>query len=356
MRERAARRQRRGGTPPAKAGTPSPERTHVHTLRTIAACACLLLGTLALPSPPARAGESATVRVVDRDIERFWQAYDALRATDDPDRRRDLFQRLYVEPGTSGLTAFMASRNTPLDAYLQAIDDYPRFWDSVRPRTALARDALNRVEDHLARFRALYPDLRPATIYFVVGALRSVGTADGDKVLIGVELATADTTVVTDEMPQPMRQSFETYFATDPLQHLDLLAIHEFVHAQTTGGSQTLLAQALYEGVAEFVAEQVTGRLPDLEAMRYGPANEDEVRAAFQADMDDERYGGWLYAGPHERFGVGDLGYYVGYAICRSYYERAADRALAIRRMLELDFADQAAVDAFVDASGYFDP
>ncbi|MNN04245.1 hypothetical protein D3C81_1169660 [compost metagenome] len=48
-----------------------------------------------------------------------------------------------------------------------------------------------------------------------------------------------------------------------------------------------------------------------------------------------------------------DLGYYVGYAITRGYYDHALDKTAALKTMIELDYSDPAAVQAFVDASGY---
>lgn len=49
-----------------------------------------------------------------------------------------------------------------------------------------------------------------------------------------------------------------------------------------------------------------------------------------------------------------DLGYYMGYAIVRDYYARAADPQRALREIVELDCTDQAAVEAFVRRSGFY--
>ena len=248
----------------------------------------------------------------------------------------------------------MEAKGYTTDTYLQAIRAYPAYWDSVRPRTALAAGALTRLEGHLERFRALYPELRPAGIYFEVGALRSAGTTQGDKVLLGVEMATGDESVDTSEMPAGLQRFFASYFASKPLENLDLLAVHEVVHTQQEGERPSLLAQAVYEGVADFVAEQVTGRMPDLAYVTYGPAHDAAIKAAFRQDMAGEDFSGWLYNSADNPFGVRDLGYYVGYAITRGYHDRASDKAAALKTMLELDYSDQAAVQAFVDASGYF--
>lgn len=314
----------------------------------------ITLGFSLLATAAAAQSSPSPIRLEDSDVARFWTAYDAVRAETSPEAQKAVFQRLYIDAGTPGLAAFMEAKGYTTDTYLQAIRSYPAYWESVRPRTALATGALTRLEGHLERFRALYPELRPAGIYFEVGALRSAGTTQGDKVLLGVEMATGDESVDTSEMPTGLQRFFASYFASKPLENLDLLAVHEVVHTQQEGERPNLLAQAVYEGVADFVAEQVTGRMPDLAYVSHGPAHDEAIKAAFRQDMAGEDFSGWLYNSADNAFGVRDLGYYVGYAITRGYYDRAPDKAAAMKTMLELDYSDPAAVQAFVDASGYF--
>lgn len=311
-------------------------------------------GAIADPLTPARQASSAQIAIVTGDIDRFWEAYDAVRRTDDGAQHLGLLQRLYVDRGTPGLHAFMEAKGYTAGTYVDAIRAYPKYWDSVRPKTANVRASLGKAQIYLDRLRQLYPGLRPASIYFEIGALRSAGTTLGDKVLIGAEMATGDPTVDTSEMPQGLRRFFSGYFASKPAESLDLLIIHEAVHTQERGDRKTLLSQAIYEGVADFVAEQVTGRMPDLPYVAYGPQNDARIKAAFVRDMHANDYGDWLYNGTDNAFGVRDLGYYVGYAICARYHAKSADKRRAIREMIELDFADPVAVEAFANRSGYF--
>jgi len=318
-------------------------------MRRLALAISLGLGLMAASAQ----AQTTPIRLEDDDVARFWTAYDAVRAADTPEAQKAAFQRLYIDAGTPGLTAFMEAKGYTADTYLNAIRSYPAYWDSVRPRAALAAGALTRLEGHPERFKALYPELRPAGIYFEVGALRSAGTTQGDKVLLGVEMATGDGSMDISEMPAGLQRFFTSYFASKPLDNLDLLAVHEVVHTQQRGERSTLLAQAVYEGVADFQAEQVTGRMPDLAYVSYGPANDPAIKAAFRRDMAGEDFSGWLYNSADNAFGVRDLGYYVGYAITRGYYNRASDKAAALKTMIELDYSDPAAVQAFVEASGY---
>ncbi len=319
----------------------------------------LAVGLLAVPgvcaaqAVPAPAAAPAVTTVVTADIDRFWAAYDAIRATDDIDEQVRILVRQYILPGSPGLYAFMEARGyTPL-GYVNAIRRYPKYWDSIRPRTQVIQGFLPELEPALAGLRRIYPGMRPSAVYFTVGVMRSGGTTQGDKVLIGAEVATGDPSVDLSELPESRRAAWTPYFATDPARALDLLVVHEVVHTQQRGGAQSLLAQAVFEGVADFVAERATGRVPELEYMRYGAANAAAVREAFKRDMAGSEYGYWLYSDATNPFGVRDLGYYVGYAISAAYYEKAADKAEAIRAMIELNTGDAAAVQAFVDASGW---
>ncbi|PKP86686.1 MAG: hypothetical protein CVT78_12250 [Alphaproteobacteria bacterium HGW-Alphaproteobacteria-17] len=303
---------------------------------------------------PVAQASSAQIAIITDDIERFWEAYDAIRRTDDPEQQLTLLQTLYIDRGTPGLHAFMEAKGYSAQTYIDAIRAYPKYWDSVRPKTGSVRGSLGHVKTYLDRLRQLYPRLNPANVYFQIGALRSAGTTLDDKVLIGVEMAMGDTTVDTSEMSPGLRRFFSGYFASKPAESLDLLIVHEAVHTQERGDRTNLLSQAIYEGVADFVAEQVTGRMPDLPYVTYGPANDAQIKAAFVRDMNKNDYSDWLYNGTDNAFGVRDLGYYVGYAICARYYARSPDKKRAIREMIELNFADPVAVETFANRSGYF--
>ncbi len=56
----------------------------------------------------------------------------------------------------------------------------------------------------------------------------------------------------------------------------------------------------------------------------------------------------WLYQGDKAKDKPADLGYYVGYKIVESYYNKAKDKKQAIKDILEIkDF------NVFLTASGY---
>ena len=175
----------------------------------------------------------------------------------------------------------------------------------------------------------------------------------GDVVSIGSEVALADSETVTDEFPESLGH-LPTCFATNPSASVVFLNVHEFVHTQQGAFGGDLLAMALQEGVAEFVAALASGQPSPTSAVAFGKANESRVREAFALDMFGSSAAPWLWSNAENEFGVRDLGYYVGYAVAERYVERSADLATALADLIELDYRDPEAVDALVTASGYF--
>lgn len=291
--------------------------------------------------------------VVDTDIARFWAAFDAIRAAA-PAERLKLIQTLYIDPGTPGLHALMAARRYTAQEYVDAIAKWPKFWASVRPLTARSRAATVTLTGDVARFRRLYPRLRPATITYAVGILRTGGTTVGDKVLIGAELALGDDSVDVSELPEPLRTRLGTFFHSRPFANNAQNNIHEYVHTQQQETDGTLLQQSLREGVAELVAELITGRKPALPVYRYGPAHEAAIKARFVTEMNGDNYDNWLWNSAANPFGVSDLGYFVGYRIARRHYDAARDKKAAIKTLIELPYNDATAIRAFTDRTGYF--
>ncbi|RYF98353.1 MAG: hypothetical protein EOO02_19060, partial [Chitinophagaceae bacterium] len=137
--------------------------------------------------------ENSRPKVSTADIDNFWIAYDSINSTADRERQLRFINSLYFEKGTAGLRAFIKSGNYTDERYLRVIRDYPLFWRTVRKNTLAIKEQVPAIEKNLDRLRVLYPELKPAGIYFTVGALRSGGMTVGNMVLIGSEIASADT-------------------------------------------------------------------------------------------------------------------------------------------------------------------
>jgi len=130
------------------------------------------------------------------------------------------------------------------------------------------------------------------------------------------------------------------------------LNLHEFIHTQQKTPASVLLAQCLHEGAADFIAELVTRQKNLNDYMIYGKNHETELKPRFRSEMMRRSTAAWLFNSDKSEHP--DLGYYIGYAICKAYYDNATDKKQAIKDIIELDYSSRMAVSAFLDQSGYY--
>lgn len=261
-----------------------------------------------------------SARLVTEDIPRFWAVFDAASPEDLAAR----LQSDYLDPGTAGVQDFTPNRIISAERLAgKVLEDRDRY-ESVRERTLSLLELERAIRAPLYAMEYLYPEAVFPDVYFVIGRFNSGGTASPRGLLIGAEMV------------------------RDP-QALPKLVAHEAVHFQQPEptGPITLLAQSIREGAADFIAELASGRQPTGAYLAYGLAHEAALWAEFTEAMHGEDMAGWLYGGQPEGRPA-DLGYFIGYRIAGSYYDRAGDKRAAVRDIIEVtDFED------FLARSGY---
>jgi len=195
------------------------------------------------------------------------------------------------------------------------------------------------------KLEILYPESIFPPIYFLVGNLNNVGTADGySGLLIGTEHLCkhpgADTSQLTmiDKLVL-----FDTSLAVR-------LIVHEYVHFQQKNKQeQTLLEYSIMEGVADFITYLITGKYTAPEVYKYGFANEGAIWKYFSDEMNSENTDKWLYNTYNSQTGYpGNLGYFIGFRICESYFRQTVNKQNAVKELLEIKDFNQ-----FLIKSGY---
>jgi hypothetical protein len=292
--------------------------------------------------------------IITTDIENFWEAYDKITAVQDSALQYKYLDSLYFRKGTLGLEAIRQARNYTAQEYIEVINNYPKFWNSVRKNTLKADSYREEINQGIEKVKQIYPGIKPNKIYFTIGALRTGGTYLDSLALIGCEMAFADENTTAEEFPETIRKGRQTYFNQNPIDDVVFLAIQEFVHTQQKPFVHNLLSYCLHEGVGDFVSYTALELKPNLPAIDYGKKNK-SVREKFETEMFYiNNQNKWLWSDAPNEFGVRDLGYYIGYQICENYYEQAEDKREAIRTMIELDYENEAEIEDFVDKAKFF--
>lgn len=292
----------------------------------------------------------AQQNVFTQDIDNFWVAYDSIITTTDSLKQINFINTLYIDKGTPRLKAFMAARNYSPQLYVQLIKKLPKFWNSIRPHTLQVKSKVSDIEKSISKLRVIYPGLKNAKMYFTIGGLRSGGTTKDSMVLVGAEIATGDSTIDISEFNSKWLAGV---FKGQSADNLVALNVHEYIHTQQNGESNNLLAQAIAEGACDFIAELIIGKPLKGSYITYGKANEAALKEAFKRDMFTTAFNRWLYNGNSANT-VADLGYFMGYEICSHYYNNTADKKQAVKDIITLNFGDTAAVEHFLQKSGYY--
>lgn len=280
-------------------------------------------------------GEAQRAIISTRDIDHFWEAYDSLATTHDS---INTIQQLYIDRASLGLKEFIKVRNFEAGEYVTLIKRFPVFWSSIRPNTQRIAMRTVEIEAVFQKFKELYPAFNPPAVCFAVGCLRTGGTTRADLILIGSEIASADSTTQTTEFTGWHRNVLTN------LSDITAMVAHEAVHTQQKNNrgyakgyyNHRLLTQSIREGCAEFIGSLLTGSIINKVQYSYGLAHERELWQEFTQHMNGTDFSRWLYNGARSADRPADLGYFIGYRICERYYAQSNNKPKAIRELLSI--------------------
>ncbi|MDM1061046.1 Ig-like domain-containing protein [Empedobacter falsenii] len=286
------------------------------------------------------------------DIDNFWVAYDSIQSTNDYSQKIKFINTLYIDKGTKGLKTFMKVRDYSDTIYVKLIDSYPKFWNSVRPNTLTIKNKTKELTKAVKKLKKLYPELKEGEMYFTIGGLRSGGTLYENMVLVGAEIATGTPKTDVSEFENNW---LKNVFAKQSLDNIISLNIHEYVHTQQKPNeNNSLLHHTLKEGSCDFITELVLGEPIEKQYIFYGKQHFDELKKQFKEEMFVDDFSNWLYNGG-QKGEAADLGYFIGYEICKSYYNQAKNKKQAIKDIIELNYQDEKVVENFLRKSGFYE-
>ena len=286
-----------------------------------------LFGAALLAAMPGQAHEpaephgAARVTIVTTDVDRFYALYDDPALAAQP----EVVAARYLAAPSPGLAEFMVMRRITPEKLAAALRDKRPVFDDARDCAASLPDVRTRLvaaTDHLAQ---IYPAAKFPPITIAIGRATTAGTANANGLYIGLEALCAAKFIEADD--------------GDRFVHI---IGHEYVHAQqplaqVEDREESVLRAALVEGAAEFIGERMTGSVGYPLLHQWAKGREKELETAFLAEKDDKAIGSrWLYNQKGTEGWPGDLGYWVGYRVAKSYYDRAPDQAAAIKAIIEM--------------------
>ena len=269
--------------------------------------------------------------LITDDVRRFLAVMQAGQFDDTLEER---LRTSYFDPGTPGLAEYAERFGLTAESLAKSIRRYPDYYRSLSNIESRIAVQTPHIHNALTRMQALYPATDLGPVYFVVGALRAGGQNSSVGALISVEMFAADSDIPAEALPKGR---------LFPSSQLPIIIAHEMTHRQQVreqgidaylaiyDEKQSVLANAIREGTAEFVAMKTAGSTTDPESYAFGLAHEAEIWEAFHRDQSSRDYGDWFYVKPRSHTDwPPDLGYFIGARIVQSYYQNSPDKQAAI--------------------------
>jgi hypothetical protein len=227
-------------------------------------------------------------------------------------------------------------RNTTATRIAEAIAKQPQIYSDARRCLEVLPRVRERVATALGALHDFYPEARFPPITIAVGRGKPVAVGSPvTGIQVGLEALCA-----TDWMDPDVEDRFVYVIA------------HEYAHVQQAPSlvdkaHPTVLEGSLMEGAAELTAELIAGKVAYSHLAARTMGLEKEIEIAFAVDQDKSDLSSWLYNTTPGK--PGDLGYWVGYRITKTYYQRASDKRQALRDILEMNDPK-----AFLAKSGWY--
>jgi predicted Zn-dependent protease DUF2268 len=275
-------------------------------------------------------------KIETSDIDNFWMAFDQLESAGSNEDSIDIIQKLYIDRASSEFKKFIRARDFTAEEYILKIGLYPRFWQSIRPLTERIESRTAEIQDVFNELGQALPDYKQPDLCFAIGCLRTGGTTSSDLILIGAEIAAADTSVEKSELPPWLKSTIGTTGGIISMIAHEAIHTQQFDHRRIVLFTNHLLEQALTEGVADFLTSVILGLNINAELHRYGDDNQCSLWKNFESDMESnpKDYSNWLYNSANAKGRPADLGYYIGFKIAEAYYQKQTDKRKAMETLL----------------------
>jgi hypothetical protein len=264
------------------------------------------------------------------DIKQFWELMDQY----DSKPSGSILQSEYLEKGSIGLKGFVRNRIESGKNLSKVVRNEIEYYQYIRPFTLSIDDKREQFYQYFENLKQLYPAAIFPDVYFVIGANNTGGTIFDKGLIIGAEKFGKPNAIHKPSLDN---------------ENVHRVISHELIHFQQQYvRDNSLLAQTIKEGTADFLCELITGGYSSNKEMyAYGEAHKKELWQEFTSKMYQSDWNGWLYF-QKDKSRPKDLGYWMGYKICKAYYENSIDKQKAIVEILTIkDFK------AFLEKSGF---
>jgi len=280
---------------------------------------------------PVYTTDPRKVTVLDNDVKLFWRAYDKVQKNQK--KEKEIYKQEYIDKGSMALQFYYVNKINVINSFVYMHNARHKYYKSIRANTLKATQLKAEYQKSFVKLKQIYPDAIFPPIYFVIGKLNSGGTVCSYGLILAIDQACMSPTADTTELNNWEKNNISSF------KELPHTVAHELIHYLQDGmaSDTTLLRASLVEGMADFMGELISGKTANETLKIFAKGKEKQIWQAFKNEMYLDKANNWIANSEQETADKpADLGYWMGYEICKSYYEQAEDKKQAIYDMLHI--------------------
>ncbi|NME72545.1 hypothetical protein [Flammeovirga aprica] len=279
--------------------------------------------------------------IVTAPVDRFWKYFDQA-LTDTLNGR--IYLSNYICEGSFALKDYYHIRYENADKmYKVMIEKNPNYYLYLRKH--ISQEKLHNVAQEatqmMQKFAVLYPKAVFPKTYIVPDLINGSGTLTESSLYIGVDMFAK-----SDSMPKENLNDWQISTITE-FENMKFDLVHELMHFQQSyadfEGKENLYGKLIEEGSCDFLVSLLTedgevspGVQRNLDYLSV-PKNYDFVMSELKRDIYSKDLSKWMHNGGAIKDRPSNLGYTMGFLICKSYYENANDKREAVKKILTTD-------------------
>ena len=254
----------------------------------------------------------------------------------------------YLEKASIGLNDYLeyekTNNNKDIEQeYLKIVRSFPKYFQSQKLLLTNIDTQLNDYDEYFQKIKEVYPDAKFQPTYFSIGFFNTQGQMVYPKtIFMGLEASIRTDKTDYSEFPENY-----SWLLDDPSTTMDLgyLVVHENLHTlqHIELNENSILDQAITEGAAVFLTEYFCGKESlvgiagiDQDMIEYAEKNGGKIWMDFELDFKKpESFSKWFWSSDSKY--PYSMGYYMGYMICKSFYENQKDKDNAIKELIEIN-------------------
>lgn len=276
--------------------------------------------------------------VVTAPIDRFWNYFD--KALKDKVHAKKHLSEFICE-GSNALKDYYHIRyeNTE-NMYQVMVQKNPEYY--LYLKKYFTKDRLKNISQEsklmMKRFSEIYPKAVFPKTYIVPDLINGTGTLTESALYIGVDMFAK-----SNDMPLKNLNNWQISTITE-FENMKYDLVHELMHFQQSYSDfenrELLLGKLIEEGVCDFLVSLLTNNNQVSPGVQRN-LNYLKIENNYQFVMNElkrDLYNGdlskWMHNGGAIKDRPSNLGYTIGFLICKSYYERSPNKKKAVFELL----------------------